>query len=63
MYMPVTGLNPSTSYYFTVAAVNNIGNSRPAAEASATIPAIAPSAPTSLTASTASYNQINLSWS
>jgi endoglucanase len=59
----VTGLTASTSYTFTVTAVNSAGASPASNVASATTQAPpAPSAPTGLAATASSASQINLSW-
>jgi hypothetical protein len=58
-----TALTPSTTYYYTVKAVDAYGTSVASAQATATTPApsvIAP--PTSLTAVGSSYQQIDLRW-
>jgi len=62
-----TGLSPSTTYSFTVAAYDNAGNnSAQSAAVSATTQAAAdttaPSVPAGLSASVVSSSQINLSW-
>ncbi|PYR28977.1 MAG: hypothetical protein DMF98_01360, partial [Acidobacteria bacterium] len=62
-----TGLSPSTTYTYAVAAFDAAGNlSAQSSPASATTPAAPdttpPSAPTGLTASAVSSSQINLSW-
>ncbi len=64
-----TGLSPSTTYKYTVAAYDAAGNtSAQCAQVSATTPAKAstdttpPSIPTNLTATAASSTQINLAW-
>ena len=59
-----TGLNPSTTYYFTVRAVSGSAGSSPASNqaSAATQAAAAPGAPSSLTAMASSTSQINLSW-
>ena len=58
-----TNLNPSTTYYFTVEAMNGAGASAPSNQASATTQAAsAPAAPSNLNASANSSSQINLSW-
>src|SRR5712672_1375723 len=64
---PNTGLSPSTTYTYTVAAFDAAGNlSARSSAASATTPAAAdttpPSVPTGLTATAVSSSQINLSW-
>ncbi|HZR28042.1 MAG TPA: malectin domain-containing carbohydrate-binding protein [Terriglobales bacterium] len=58
-----TGLTASTTYNYTVKAVNSVGASA-AASASATTSSActAPSAPSGLSATAASTTQINLSW-
>ncbi len=63
----VTGLTASTSYSFTVAAVDAVGNvSSQSSATSATTQAApdtaAPTVPGSLTATTVSQTQINLAW-
>src|SRR6266513_1458036 len=62
-----TGVSPSTTYSYTVAAYDAAGNlSAQSSPASATTPAppdtTPPSVPTGLTASAVSSSQINLSW-
>ena len=61
-----TGLNPSTIYYYAVAATATTGTSALSAAVSATTLAAAataaPAAPFGLSASPASASQINLSW-
>src|SRR5205814_619429 len=62
-----TGLSPSTTYSYAVAAFDAAGNlSARSSPASATTPAAPdttpPSVPTGLTASAVSSSQINLSW-
>src|SRR5213595_512512 len=62
-----TGLSPSTTYSYTVAAYDAAGNlSAQSSPASATTPAppdtTPPTVPTGLTASAVSSSQINLSW-
>ena len=64
----ITGLAASTTYSFTVAALDAAGNaSAQSAPLSVTTPALpdttAPSTPTGLTANAVSTSQINLSWS
>src|SRR5213082_916737 len=64
---PNTGLSPSTTYSYTVAAFDAAGNlSAQSSPASATTPAAPdttpPSVPTGLRASAVSSSQINLSW-
>jgi hypothetical protein len=56
----VAGLVDGTTYYFSVIAVNAVGQSPPSAEASA-IPVTVPGAPSGLTA-TAGNAQVRLSW-
>ncbi len=60
-----TGRTPATTYSYTVSAYDAAGNeSAQSSSASATTPdTIAPSAPGSLSATTVSTSQINLSWS
>lgn len=57
----VSGLTNGTLYYFTVAAVNDVGSSPPSNEASAT-PATVPGAPTSLVP-TPGDTSVELAWS
>ena len=62
-----TGLAASTSYSYTVSAIDNAGNeSAQCSAANAATPACpdttAPSVPTGLTATASSCSQINLSW-
>lgn len=62
-----TGLSPSTSYTYTVRAVDAAGNeSNPSASSVATtrppIDTSAPSMPTDLTVSTPAWNDVRLSW-
>ncbi len=64
---PNTGLSPSTTYTYTVAAFDAAGNlSAQSSPANTTTPAAPdttpPSVPTGLTASAVSSSQINLSW-
>ena len=61
----VTGLAPSTTYYFQVMACNSAGRSAPSNTASATTgsgPPILPTAPSNLTATTVSNTLVNLAW-
>jgi hypothetical protein len=59
-----TGLAANTAYFFEVRAYNPSGDSEPSDEATATTSpaAVAPNAPTGLTATAVSNSQINLSW-
>ncbi len=58
-----SGLNASTTYYFTVKAVSGGGSSAASNQASAaTQAAAAPAPPSGLTATAASPSQINLAW-
>jgi predicted phage tail protein len=56
----VTGLTNGSTYYFTVVAINAVGQSPPSAEASA-IPVTVPGAPAGLTV-TSGNAQVTLSW-
>ena len=61
----VTGLSPSTTYFFRVASFNDAGNSQFSNTANATtapVPPPVPAAPSGLTATAVSRTQINLSW-
>ena len=62
-----TGLVASTTYYYLVQAYNSSGISAPSNIAGATTPTVTdttpPSAPSGLTATAISTNQINLTWS
>lgn len=59
----VTGLSPSTTYYFTIVGTTSTATSAPSGLGSATTMAPAPPvAPSSLSASAASSSQINLTW-
>ncbi len=57
-----TGLAAATTYFYRVRATNAAGDSPYSPEASANTSAVAPSAPTSLTATPTSSSQINLAW-
>jgi hypothetical protein len=59
-----TGLTTEQTYYYTVTAVNSIGESIPSNEASATPTSTAtvPQPPTNLSVTATSPSQINLSW-
>jgi hypothetical protein len=59
-----TGLTASTTYYYQVQATNSLGDSAYSNIASAQTQALPapPAAPTNLTATAVSYNQVNLSW-
>ena len=58
-----TNLAAATTYFYRVRATNAAGDSPYSPEASASTSAVAPSAPTSLTATAISSTQINLAWS
>lgn len=58
-----TGLNPASTYFYVVRAVNAAGASANSAEAGATTLAGPPTAPSGLTATAVSASQINLAWS
>jgi endoglucanase len=63
--LSVSGLTPSTTYFFTVKAISVTASSAASNSASATTQAAsvaAPSAPFGLSASAASASQINLNW-
>ena len=65
MNYQVTGLSPSTTYYFQVRAHNSAGNSAPSNTASTTTgsgPPTIPTAPSNLSATTVSNTLVNLSW-
>ncbi|QKZ13136.1 fibronectin type III domain-containing protein [Spirosoma sp. KUDC1026] len=56
------GLNQNTRYYYRIRAVNASGNGPYSTVASAVTPDAPPTAPARLTATPASFSQINLSW-
>ena len=61
----MTGLSPSTTYFYRVVSFNDAGTSSFSNTASATTsgtPTAVPAAPSGLTATTISRSQINLSW-
>ena len=57
-----SGLAPATQYYYRVSACNTAGCSAPSTENNATTLPNPPSAPSGLTATTASSTQINIAW-
>src|SRR5260370_37199612 len=59
-----TGLNPSTTYFYLVEAVDSAGSSAPSNQASATTQAACtpPNPASNLTASASSSSQVNLIW-
>ncbi len=57
-----TGLSAATAYRYRLKAVNSIGESGPSNIVLATTPAVAPSAPTGITASTVSDSRIDIRW-
>src|SRR3989442_1692539 len=57
-----TGLAHATTYTYRVSAINSAGTGSPSTAVPGTTPAVAPSSPTGLTATTVSSSQINLSW-
>jgi hypothetical protein len=59
----ITGLLQATTYHFRVRAFNTGGDSANTNTASATTMQMPPAAPTGLSATTTSSNQINLAWS
>ena len=59
----VSGLSPSTTYYFTIVGTTSTATSSPSGVGSATTLAPAPpAAPSGLTATASSASQINLTW-
>jgi RHS repeat-associated protein len=58
----VSGLNPSQSYTFTVAAVNVAGTSPQSSQVSATTAMVAPAAPSGLTVTGTTSSTVSLSW-
>ena len=56
------GLSPETTYYYTVSASNEWGQSARSSEVSATTPGVAPTAPENMQALAVSANQIELVW-
>ena len=62
-YVDITGLNPNTQYCFKVKAYNSAGSSCFSPYDCDITDDIPPSAPSSLTATTASSSQINVAWS
>ncbi len=57
-----TGLATSTTYYYKISAVNDIGESAQSEQVSATTFGLPPATPTNLTATSAGPSQIDLSW-
>jgi len=57
-----TGLTGSTTYNYTVAAVNSAGSSATASASATTSSCSAPTTPTNFTATAASSSEIDLSW-
>ncbi|OJW22507.1 MAG: hypothetical protein BGO49_00540, partial [Planctomycetales bacterium 71-10] len=58
----VTGLSPTTAYWFRVKAYNAAGDSAPSAVAASTTTALLPAAPTGLTAVPLSNSEVRLDW-
>ena len=57
-----TGLAPASTRHYRVSAINRIGTGRASGVASATTDATVPDAPTGLTATATTPNQIDLAW-
>ena len=57
-----TGLATSTTYYYKISAVNDVGESAQSEQVSATTFGLPPTTPTNLTATTVGSSQIDLAW-